>query len=224
MRKALVQAVDREAIATRILKRDVANGFVPPVATGSVDGQCAACAYDPDAAKIAFDELGGIPGNKVTIAFNAGGGHEDWIEAVANDWTNNLGLEVEFLTLEWAAYLEFLGLTGGPPAIEPFRLGWGWDYPSAYNFLGPLYDSRSADNYTKYNSPEFDALMDQATGAATEEDSIPSLEEAQILLGEEVPVMPMTYGLTQYVWNDTVSDVVYNDFGFFLWEDMVLSG
>ena len=224
MRKTLVQATDREAIATRILKKDVANGFVPPVATGAVQDQCAACVFDPEAAKIAFDELGGIPGNKVTIAFNAGGGHEDWIEAVANDWTNNLGLEVEFLTLEWAAYLEFLGLTGGPPAVEPFRLGWHWDYPSAYNFLGPLYDSRTADNFTQYNNPEFDALLDQATSAATEEDSIPFLEAAQILLGEEVPVMPMTYGLARTVYTDAVSNVFYNDFGFFLWEDIVVNG
>ncbi len=226
MRKALVMATDREAIATRILKRDVANGFVPPVAFGSVDGldSCPACVFDPTAAKELFDSLGGIPGNKVTIAFNAGGGHEDWIEAVANDWTTNLGLEVDFFTMEWAAYLEFLGLTGGPPAVEPFRLGWGWDYPSAYNFLAPLYYSGSGDNFASYSNSEFDALMDAAATAATEDDSIPFLEEAQLILGEEVPVMPMTYGLSWYVWNDTVDNVVLNDFNFFLWEFMVVNG
>ncbi len=225
MRKALVMAVDREAIATRILKRAVANGFVPPVATGSVDGldSCPACKYDPAAAKTLFDSLGGIPGNKVTISFNAGGGHEDWIGAVANDWTTNLGLEVDFNTLEWAAYLEFLGLTGGPPATQPFRLGWGWDYPSAYNFLAPLYLSTSGDNYTKYNNPDFDALMHKAEQAATEDDAIPFLEEAQLILGEEVPVMPMTYGFVRWVKNDNVDHVRYNDFGFFLWEEMTVN-
>jgi ABC-type oligopeptide transport system substrate-binding subunit len=226
MRRALVMAVDREAIATRVLKTLVANGFVPPVATGSVDGldSCAACNYDPAAAKELFDSLGGIPGNKVTISFNSGAGHEDWIEAVANDWTNNLGLEVEFNSLEWAAYLEFLGLTGGPPATEPFRLGWLWDYPSAYNFLAPLYLSTSGDNYTQYSNPDFDALMEEAAAAATEEEAIPALEEAQRILGDEVPVMPMTYGLTKWVKNDTVDNVSYNDFGFFLWENMTVTG
>ncbi len=226
MRKALSMAVDREAIATRILKRQVANGFVPPVATGSVDGldSCAGCNFDAAAAKTLFDELGGIPGNKVQIAFNAGGGHEDWIEAVANDWTNNLGLEVEFFTLEWAAYLEFLGLTGGPKPVEPYRLGWLWDYPSAYNFLAPLYYTDSGDNFASYSNPDFDALLDAAASAPTEDEAVPFLEEAQLILGEEMPVMPMTYGLTKWVKNDTVDNVVFNDFGFFLWEDFTVTG
>lgn len=226
MRKALSQAVDREAIATQILKRQVANGFVPPVAYGSVDGldSCAGCAFDPDGAKEVFDSLGGIPGNTVTIAFNAGAGHEDWIEAVANDWSNNLGLEVEFFTLEWAGYLEFLGLTGGPKPVEPYRLGWLWDYPSAYNFLAPLYYTDSGDNFASYSNADFDALIDQAAGAATEDDAVPFMEEAQLILGEEMPVMPMTYGQSKFVYNDTVSDVMFNDFGFFLWENMIVSG
>jgi ABC-type oligopeptide transport system substrate-binding subunit len=222
MRKALSMAVDREAIATRILKRQVANGFVPPVAFGAVDGldTCAGCAFDPDAAKTLFDSLGGIPGNSVTIAFNAGGGHEDWIEAVANDWTNNLGLEVDFMTLEWAAYLEFLGITGGPPPVEPYRLGWLWDYPSAYNFLAPLYYTGSGDNFAQYSNTDFDALIDQAASAPTEDDAVPFLEDAQIILGEEMPVMPMTYGTTRWAQNDTVANAAFNDFGFFLWEYM----
>ena len=226
MRQALVQAVDREAIATRILQRQVANGFVPPVATGAVDGleTCPACAYDPEAAKATYDSLGGIPGGQAVISFNAGGGHEDWIEAVANDWTNNLGLQVEFMTLEWAAYLEFLGLTGGPKPIEPFRLGWLWDYPSAYNFLAPLYYTDSGDNFASYSNPEFDALIDSAASAPTEEDAIPFLEDAQELLGQEVPVMPISYGLAQYMWNDNVDNVAYNDFGFFLWENITSTG
>jgi oligopeptide transport system substrate-binding protein len=226
MRAALVQATDREAIATQILKRQVANGFAPPVATGSVDGleSCPACVFDPAAAKESFDALGGIPGNKVVISFNAGAGHEDWIEAVANDWRNNLGLEVEFLTLEWAAYLEFLGLTGGPKPVEPYRLGWLWDYPSAYNFLAPLYYTDSGDNFASYSNPDFDALMDAAASAPTEDDAIPFLEEAQLILGQEVPVMPITYGLTKWIQNDTVDNVAFNDFGFFLWEDMTVTG
>jgi len=143
---------------------------------------------------------------------------------VANDWTNNLGLQVEFMTLEWAAYLEFLGLTGGPKPIEPFRLGWLWDYPSAYNFLAPLYYTDSGDNFASYSNPEFDALIDAAATAPTEEDAIPFLEDAQELLGQEVPVMPISYGLAQYMWNDNVDNVVYNDFGFFLWENITSTG
>lgn len=226
LRKALVQAVDREAIATRIMGNTVANGFVPPVATGSVDGldSCEACAFDPEAAAAAFEELGGIPGNQVTISFNSGAGHEDWIEAVANDWSNNLGLEVEFLSLEWAAYLEFLGI--GQEDVfpdQPFRLGWAWDYPSAYNFIDPLYGP-SSESYITYQSEELNALIEQAATAASEEDAIPFLEDAQLVLAEDMPVMPMSYGLAKFTTNDTVSNAQYNDFGFWIWEDMEVTG
>lgn len=224
MRKALVQAVDREAIATRILKRQVANGFVPPGATGSIDGECDACVFDPEGAKATFDELGGIPGNSVTLSFNAGAGHEDWIEAIANDWTNNLGLDVTFESLEWAAYLEFLGIGAEDVTpTQPFRLGWLWDYPSAYNFLDPLYGPNS-EPYITYQSEDLNALLVQAATAPSEEEAIPYLEDAQRVLAEDMPVMPIVYGLTKWVQNEGVANVQFNDFGFFIWEDMEVTG
>ncbi len=222
IRKALTMAVDRVAINERILQQQTAFGFVPPGAAGAIDGECPACIFDPVAAKELFDSVGGVPGNKLTIAFNAGGGHEEWIEAVANDWRNNLGIEVDFMTLEWAAYLEFLGITGGPPAVEPFRLGWSWDYPSAYNFLAPLFDSESGDNFAKYSNPAYDALLQQAINSKTEEEAIPFMEEAQRILAEDMPVMPRSYGVERWVFSDNVSNVVLNDFGFTLWENIVV--
>jgi oligopeptide transport system substrate-binding protein len=224
IRRALVMAVDRDAINERILVgRTTANGFVPPVAYGSIEGECEYCKYDPEAAKALFDSAGGIPGNSVEIAFNSGGGHEEWINAVANDWHNNLGLDVTFKTLEWADYLEFLGITGGPPPVAPFRLGWQWDYPSAYNFLAPLYRTGSGDNFTQYSNPDFDALLEKAISQTTEDAAVPYLQDAQRILADDLPVMPLNYGQTRIAYNDTVSNVKYNDFGFFIWEQMVVN-
>lgn len=224
VRRALVMAVDRDAINERILVgRTTANGFVPPVAYGSVDGECEFCRFDPTAAKDLLDSVGGIPGNAVEIAFNSGGGHEEWIEAVANDWRNNLGLDVTFKTLEWADYLEFLGITGGPPPVAPYRLGWIWDYPSAYNFLAPIYRSGSGDNFEQYSNPDFDALLDEAIAQTTEDAAVPYLEDAQRILADDLPVMPLNYGQTRVAYNDTVDNVIYNDFGFFVWELMTVN-
>ena len=226
MRRALVMAVDRESVTEGILSKPVANGFVPPVAYGSVDGldNCPGCVYDPVAAKELFDGLGGIPGNQVTLAFVAGEDHERFMEAIANDWRKNLDLDVELSAFEWAAYLEFLGLTGGPKPVGPFLLSWSWDYPSAYSFLAPMYSTDSPDNFAAYSNADFDDLMDAAATARTEDDAIPLLEEAQRILGNELPVMPLTYGLVRYAWNDRVDNVVYDDFGFLFWENMVVNG
>ena len=226
MRRALVMAVDRESVAEDILGEPVANGFVPLAAYGFLDGldSCPGCVYDPVAAKDLFDDLGGIPGNKVTLAFVAGEDHEHFMEAIANDWEKNLGLDVELLALQWAAYLEFLGLTGGPKPVEPYLLSWSWSYPSAYSFLAPMYSTDSPDNFAAYSNSDFDDLMDAAARAPTEDDAIPLLEEAQRILGKEFPVMPLTYGLVRYVWSDAVDNVAYDDSGFFRWENMIVRG
>ena len=223
MRRALIMSVDRETVAESILDVPVANGFVPPVTSGSIDGLdgCPGCAYDPVAAKELFNDLGGIPGNKVTLAFVAAEGHERVMDQIAADWKTNLGLDVEFLAFDWAAYLEFLGLTGGPKPTEPFLLSWSWDYPSSHSFLAPMYSTDSSDNFAAYSNADFDDLIEAAERAPTEGGAIPFLEEAQRILGQDVPVMPLTYGVVRYAWNSTVTNVSYDGFGFFRWESMV---
>ncbi len=223
IRRALVMATDREAIAERILVgRTAANGFVPPVANGAVLDACPWCRYAPEEAKTMFDAAGGVPGDALTIRFNSGAGHEEWVEAVANDWTRNLGITVSFEGLEWAAYLDFL--FGDDPVTDPFRLGWGWDYPSAYNFLGPLYHSDSGDNLTGFSDADLDAALDAAIIAETEEEGIPFLEEAQRIAGDQIPVIPIVFGLARGVHTERVSNVVYTDFGFTLVENVVVGG
>ena len=223
IRRALSLAADIEAIADRILiGRLAATGFVPPVANGAVLDACPWCRYDPDLAKTMFDAAGGVPDNKLTIRFNAGAGHDEWVEAVANDWTRNLGIEVSFESLEWAAYLDFL--FGDEPLLDPFRLGWGWDYPSAYNFLAPLYQCDSGDNLTGFCSPELDVQLNAAITSLTEEEGIPFLEEAQRIAGDLIPVIPIVYGLARGVYTERVDNVVYTDFGFTLVENVVVTG
>ena len=220
LRQALSLAIDREAIAERIwIGTTPAQGFVPPVATGAVLDACPYCTYDPDRAVELYEESGGIPGDALVMRFNSGGGHDDWVEAVTTGWSQVLGITATFEPLEWAAYLDFL-FEIGPDG--PYRLGWQWDYPSAYNFLAPLYESTSGDNYSGYVSADFDAAMESAITSITEEDALPFLEEGQRIIGEELPVIPMVYGTERKVWSENVSNVQLNNFGFGLWENVVV--
>jgi ABC-type transport system substrate-binding protein len=222
LRQALSLAIDREAITERILiGTSPATGFVPPVATGAIQDACEFCTYDPERAKELYEESGGIPGDALVMRFNAGSGHEDWVEAVTTGWSQVLGIEATFEPLEWAAYLDFL-FEVGPDG--PYRLGWQWDYPSAYNFLAPLYESTSGDNYSLYSNADFDAAMNSAITSLSEEEAIPFLEEGQRIVGDEIPVIPMTYGTERRVWTENVSNVQLNNFGFGLWENVAVGG
>ena len=221
IRKALSRAIDREAIVQAIFAgtRAPATGFAPALAPGATE--CANTEYNPEMAKELYDAAGGIDG-PVEVFFNSGGGHEEWIQAVANQWQQNLGVgEVTFTGQEFAPYLDVLqsdeGVTG------PYRLGWLWDAPTAENFLSPLFLSTSADNYSNYENADFDASIVEFKGAADEEAGFPALATAQEILCEDMPVAPMYFGTSQKVHTDNVSDVNVTVFGFTELENVTVS-
>jgi oligopeptide transport system substrate-binding protein len=134
LRKAFSMAIDRQAISDAIRLDTVpADAFVTPVVAGYREGACGEnCTYNPEMAKELFDEAGGYDGT-LTVWFNSGAGHDEWVEAVSNQWRENLGIEdIQFESLDFAQYLPKLQnkeITG------PWRLGWIMDYPSPQNYL-----------------------------------------------------------------------------------------
>lgn len=208
IRQALSMAIDRDAITERILNgiQSPAHDVIAPFVTGSRDDACEFCVYDPEAAKALFDEAGGIPGNKVEIWFNNDGGHEAWVQAIAEGWKNTLGLDYEFKSQPFTPYLEALdaGDTTGP-----FRTSWIPDYPSPENYLTPLY-GESTSNYSQYQSDEFLRKMAEADAAPSIEDGIPLYQEAADIVLEDMPVIPLWYGKTSIVYSEDIENVNYD--------------
>ena len=124
-RQALSMAIDRELIIEKIFNGSgTAAHSAVPSNLGGRDDVCASWNYDPDAAKALWDAAGPLDG--FDVWFNAGSGHEDWVAAVVNMWSNSLGLDsanVTFQTAEWADYLDH---ADNGEFTGPFRLGWGW--------------------------------------------------------------------------------------------------
>ncbi|MPZ51658.1 MAG: ABC transporter substrate-binding protein [Acidimicrobiia bacterium] len=212
IRKALSMAIDRQPIVDAIYNgtRTPADSFVAPVVDGYREGACGeACTFDPEAAKVLFDEAGGIDG-PVTMWFNSGAGHEEWIEAIANQWRQNLGIEeIVFESLEFADYLGRLdqnSLTG------PFRLGWLMDYPSAESYLTAIYTGGASSNYSGYDNPDFDALIDEGDQAATQEEAIAAYNAAEDLLIEDLPSIPLWFREEQGIHSERVSNVTIDVF------------
>jgi oligopeptide transport system substrate-binding protein len=217
-RQALSMAIDRELIIEKIFNGsgEAAHSVVPSNLGGRSD-VCPSWNYDPEMAKQIWDAAGPLDGFEVW--FNAGGGHETWVEAVVNMWDNTLGLDsanVTFQTAEWADYLD---KADNAEFTGPFRLGWGQDYPSPLNFLEPLYASymTAADggsNASNYNNPEFDAALAQGKEAIAASgqlaDAIPFYETAEDILCDDAQTMPIRFGVNQFVWNEDV-DNVYMD-------------
>ncbi|WP_324276238.1 hypothetical protein [Blastococcus brunescens] len=99
----------------------------------------------------------------------------------------------------------------------PFRLGWSMDYPSPQNYLEPLYSTEAlppaGSNATFYSNPEFDALIEQGNSAESNEEAIEFYNQAEDILSEDMPIIPMFFDVEQAVHSENVSGVVIDVFG-----------
>ena len=89
--------------------------------------------------------------------------HMQIAQAVQAMWKEVLNVNVNIEQQEWGVYLETLK-PDSPDADKPeiFRMGWCADYMDANNYLADVLDSKSTQNYSRYNNPEFDALVEKA--------------------------------------------------------------
>jgi oligopeptide transport system substrate-binding protein len=225
IRQALSLATDRQAIIDNVLNglytpaADLIPGFVP----GGRDDACEFCKYDPEEAKRLFEEAGGVPGNKINIWFNNDGGHEEWVQAMAQGWKQVLGVDFEFKSQPFTPYLNTLGTRS--KVDGPYRLGWLPDYPSPENYLDPLYGAGSS-NYGDWKGPEHDeflGLIDKANSAPTVEDGIADYQAAADVVLDNMVVMPLWYGQTFILSSTKVDNVGYSPLDQLLLKDVTVT-
>jgi oligopeptide transport system substrate-binding protein len=198
IRHAISRAIDREGIAKTIFQgtRVAADGFVNPVVAGARKGICGdPCKYDPEAAKALLAEGGGL--DKMTITYNADGGHKDWTEAACNQIKQNLGVDCTAVPKEGFDNLldDLDKAKKEKKGFGPFRLGWIMDYPSMQNYLGPLYGSKGSSNYYGYANAEFDKLVADGQKEATLDAAIAKWQQAEDILVKDFPVAPLWFGV-----------------------------
>jgi ABC-type transport system substrate-binding protein len=164
--------IDREAITTAIFSgaRQPAYDVIPPVIDGHREDACKYCQYDPEAAKALLAETDFDASQPVDLWFNAGAGHDQWVQAAGNQLPRHLGITYRLRgDLEFAEYLPLQdekGMTG------PFRLGLGHGLPEPQNFLAAAVQHAAlppnGSNTSFYDNPEFDELVSQGNVADDE--------------------------------------------------------
>ncbi len=224
VRQALSLAIDRETIIDRVLNgdyepaTDVIPGFVP----GSRDDACEFCEYDPQRAQDLLEEAGGIDG-PIEIWFNNDGGNEGWVQAIAQGWKQDLGIDFELKSQPFTPYLNTLDTQS--EVKGPYRLGWLPDYPSPENYLDPLYGAGST-NYGKWSGPEHEQFLkkiEEANAAPTAEEGIPIYQEAADIVLDNVVVIPLWFGKTFTLYSDNVENVGYSPLDQLLLKDVTVT-
>ncbi|MCW2714381.1 MAG: oppA [Frankiales bacterium] len=216
VRQAFSMAIDRQAITKAIFNgtREPAMSVVSPVVDGSRKDACKYCKFDPAAAKKLLAETNFNTSQPIDLWFNAGANHDAWVTAVGNQLRENLGITY---TLKGdLQFGEYLPVGRGKKFTGPFRLGWSMDYPSPQNYLEPLYTEAAlppGSNTAFYVNPAFDAKVKEGNASKTNEAAIKKYQEAEDILLEDMPIMPMFYGKLQSVHSPKVSNVKFDAFG-----------
>lgn len=195
-RAAISKAIDRESITSTIFDdtRTPSTDFSTPLMpdyTEDVEG-ADVLEFDADEAQDLWSQADDI--NEFTGAFelsyNAdGAGNREWVEAVTNQIRENLEIDAE--PKAFSTFAEFRELITTREIDTAFRTGWQPDYPSVYNYIAPIFGSGAGANDGDYSNPDFDDAVARAASAEDEATRAEVLAEAQAILMEDLPAIPL---------------------------------
>ena len=215
-RAAISQAIDRQQIIDKIFygNKKPAMDFTSPVLDGYDANLPGSEVLKFDAAKAKADweaanKINPWPADKVfTITSNIdGAGNKEYITAMANQIATNLGIKAELNPI--ATFKQSRDLINSKKLTGASRAGWQADYPSLYNFLGPLYGTGAGSNDGDYSNPAFDAKLKEGLAATSVEEGNKIFNQAQEILLKDLPVVPLWYQAAQGVWSNNVTNVQF---------------
>jgi oligopeptide transport system substrate-binding protein len=210
-RLALSAAIDRPQICRQIFigARAPAREFTASSLPGfdpDIDGS-SALNFDPERARRLWQQADGISKwtGRYAIAYNADGGNQEWVDAVANSIKNILGIDA--VGAPQPTFAGFHSQINDHSIMTAFRGSWQGDYPSMLEFLDPLFTTGAGSNNVGYANPAFDGALARAASAPTLPQSYALTNDAQRILLHDMPAVPLWYTVSVAGRSPAVSNV-----------------
>ena len=229
VRKALNLAINRDAIVKNVTK----GGQVPaysyvPEGIPSTDGKDFAnkkyfkSSGDVKEAKKLLEEAGykdgkGFP--TITLLYNQEGDHGNIMQAIANMWKENLGINVSLSQQEWKVFQS----TRSEKKYQIARHGWSGDYVDPMTFL-EMWTSTSTLNEAGFSNNEYDALIKDAIKEQDTKKREEILHKAEDILMDEMPVIPIYYYTQIKGVKSYVKDMRVSQLGFIYFDEAYIEG
>jgi oligopeptide transport system substrate-binding protein len=219
VRLALSMAINREILVEKITGAGElpAYGFVPD-GTASytprrVPWRTLSQAEREAAAQKLMSEAGYGLGKplRFELAYNTSENHKRIAVALAAMW-KKINVNVELVNTEFKVHLSNMRIGN----FQMGREGWIVDYNDAQGYLFLLQTSTKQQNFSRFSNPEYDRLMDEASFTADPRKRAALLEQAEGILLEELPVMPIYFYVSKNLvstkvkgWQDNLRDAHY---------------
>jgi oligopeptide transport system substrate-binding protein len=215
LRQAFSQALDKDKLVSLVYRDTVerADGILPPGIPG-FNKDLAGLKYDVSKAKelIAKSKYGSaakLPPITITT-MGWGGMIANDLEAIIQEWRQNLGVEVKVRQLEPERFLYYLK----QEKDEMFYLGWVADYPHPQDFLEILFRTGEDNNYGEYRNPKVDALLAKAGVEPDNNLSLALYQQVEQKLADDAACIPLWFGKNLVLTKPYVSGYELNALGF----------
>lgn len=217
MRRAFSLAVNRRAIVDNITQTGQipATGPVPPTFKSKERPQNYFDDHNVELAKALFQEgleemgLQKQELGMIKISYNNAEGHQKIAEAIAQQWKQSLGVEVELENLEWKVYLDNLSKRN----FQIGRFGWVADFDDPINFLEIFKYRNYGNNHSGWENAQFVSLLDRSSTEKDVKKRLDLLRQAEEVLVGEMPIMPIYYYTNSYLKNQRVDGVYLSGLG-----------
>jgi peptide/nickel transport system substrate-binding protein len=219
LRQAIAYAIDRETIIRNLLlgQAKIAHSILPEESWAFSPGHT--YAYDPAKAKQLLDEAGfrDPDGDGPQMRFpkplnfkisSASAATRQFVDVIV-DYLKKVGIPVTVEMLEFNTMLEQLKL--GDFQMTTSRWVGGNQDPI---FLRDLFHSseiptqtRASRNRSRYKNPELDRILDEAVNTADRDKALGLYKQAQEILSNDLPMLPLWYPANMVVANKSVGNI-----------------
>ena len=238
LRQALGYAVDNDAVGVKFYHglREGANSLITPNFTEVYDKDLEGYTYDPEKSKALLAEAGfedkdgdgfvedpsGKPFTLKVASMAAGEIAEPFAQYYLESW-KAIGVNAELTDgrlLEFNSFYE--RVENDDPDIDVYLAAWGLGGDPNPN---GLYGKSSKFNYSRFTSPELDAILEKIASDASFDPAFrtEAFLEYQRYMHEEAPVIPILYRQSVTAVNNRVNKYSINPDSPLTWVDVELT-
>ncbi|HPH02528.1 MAG TPA: peptide ABC transporter substrate-binding protein [Spirochaetota bacterium] len=193
VRLALSLAINRSRLTDEFLAQGQipATAFTPPIPDRYFPPGKAI--YDPQAARKLLADAGypegrGFPAVRLLYNTIATDLHRHVAEVLQAMWKQELGITIQLEVQEWKTYLKSVENR----EFDLARAGWVGDFPDPGTFLD-LFLQADGNNNTGWTDPEYTRHVEAALFDKNPATRMQSFHKAELILLDEMPVIPVFY-------------------------------
>ncbi|MGL5694636.1 MAG: peptide ABC transporter substrate-binding protein [Peptostreptococcaceae bacterium] len=144
-----------------------------------------------------------------TIELMCNPGHEPVMEAVQNMWKENLGVNATISSQDWNVFID----TRNKGEYQVARHGWLADYNDPISFVD-MWVTNGGNNDAQWSNAEYDKLVKEVKASTDQDERYAKMHEAEKILGEEMPVIPLYYYTDLYLKSDKLEGMYTSPLGY----------